>query len=81
MSVFDTGNIGYLATLIRVLFVLAMVGFMVIAGALAQHGASRPGRPGRSNARFGPAVAEPRHRYFESNDSDASVPDSHRRAA
>jgi hypothetical protein len=70
-------NIAHVATLIRVLFVLVMLGLMVIAGALmARRRSSRgPGVVQRSQ-RF-PAVRG----SLESNDSEVAEPYAPRRAA
>jgi hypothetical protein len=76
----DALNTLQISFLVRTLFVLAAIGFMVIAGALAQRQASRPGRPALGIARSRPAVVEAGRR-LESNDPDASAPDAERRAA
>ena len=89
MSVFDTGNIGYLATLIRVLFVLAMISLLVIEGALLarreRRSAPNPGAPRKSIA--GPAIVQGNPGYpvadrrRESNGARVSVPGVERHAA
>jgi hypothetical protein len=80
----DTMNIAHIAFLIRVLFVLAMIGLIVLAGALtAYRGASNTGR----DAAHGPTVAQRVQRLPavrgspESNDPEAGAPCTQRRAA
>jgi len=76
----DALNTLQISFLVRTLFVLAALGFMVIAGALAHRQESRPRRPARSDSRPRPVVVETAHR-LEWNKSDGSAPDAERRAA